>query len=130
MPTYEYACSSCQNEWEVEQSIKEDPIKECPRCHNATAKRQISRGGGFILKGSGWYADLYSSPSNKGDGNKKDEKASASSTTAEGSSASTSSTTESGAAASSSSTESSSSGSSSAASSGSGPAKGSPAPAT
>ena len=24
-------------------------------------KRQISLGGGFILKGGGWYADLYSS---------------------------------------------------------------------
>jgi putative FmdB family regulatory protein len=65
MPTYEYACSSCKHEWELEQSIKEDAITECPSCHHATAKRQISRGGGFILKGGGWYADLYSSGSNK-----------------------------------------------------------------
>jgi putative FmdB family regulatory protein len=64
MPTYEYACSACNNEWEFEQSIKDDPIKECPKCHQQTAKRQISRGGGFILKGSGWYSDLYSSSSN------------------------------------------------------------------
>jgi putative FmdB family regulatory protein len=68
MPTYEYACSSCKHEWELEQSIKEDAITECPSCHNATAKRQISRGGGFILKGGGWYADLYSSGSNKPSG--------------------------------------------------------------
>ena len=33
MPTYEYACTSCHHEWEQEQSIKEDPIKECPQCH-------------------------------------------------------------------------------------------------
>lgn len=65
MPTYEYACSSCANEWEFEQSIKEDPLKDCPKCHNPTAKRQISRGTGFILKGGGWYADLYASGSNK-----------------------------------------------------------------
>jgi putative FmdB family regulatory protein len=65
MPTYEYACSSCGNEWETEQSIKEEPLTECPRCHEATARRQISRGTGFILKGSGWYSDLYSSSSNK-----------------------------------------------------------------
>jgi putative FmdB family regulatory protein len=64
MPTYEYACSACNNEWEFEQSIKDDPIKECPKCHEQTARRQISRGTGFILKGSGWYSDLYSSPSN------------------------------------------------------------------
>jgi putative FmdB family regulatory protein len=63
MPTYEYACSSCKHEWELEQSIKEAAITECPSCHQATAKRQISRGTGFILKGGGWYADLYSSPS-------------------------------------------------------------------
>jgi putative FmdB family regulatory protein len=64
MPTYEYACSSCQHEWELEQSIKEDAITECPACRGPTAKRQISRGTGFILKGGGWYADLYSSSSN------------------------------------------------------------------
>lgn len=61
MPTYEYACTSCAHEWEFEQSIKDAPLTECPACHAATARRQISRGTGFILKGSGWYADLYSS---------------------------------------------------------------------
>jgi putative FmdB family regulatory protein len=68
MPTYEYACSSCKHEWELEQSIKESAITECPSCHAQTAKRQISRGTGFILKGSGWYSDLYSGASNKGSG--------------------------------------------------------------
>ena len=58
MPTYEYACSACNNEWEFEQSIKDDPIKECPKCHEQTARRQISRGTGFILKGSGWYSRI------------------------------------------------------------------------
>jgi putative FmdB family regulatory protein len=65
MPTYEYACSSCAHEWEAEQSIKDAPLADCPRCALPTAKRQISRGTGFILKGSGWYADLYSGSSNK-----------------------------------------------------------------
>jgi putative FmdB family regulatory protein len=65
MPTYEYACSSCRHEWEFEQSIKENALTECPQCHEQTARRQISRGTGFILKGSGWYSDLYSSSSNK-----------------------------------------------------------------
>lgn len=66
--TYEYACTSCANEWELEQSIKDDAITECPKCHQQTAKRQISRGTGFILKGSGWYADAYSGSSNKSGG--------------------------------------------------------------
>lgn len=65
MPTYEYACSSCQHEWEHEQSIKDNALTECPSCHAQTARRQISRGTGFILKGGGWYADLYSSSGNK-----------------------------------------------------------------
>jgi putative FmdB family regulatory protein len=65
MPTYEYACKVCAHEWEFEQSIKDAPLTECPQCHNATARRQISRGTGFILKGSGWYSDLYASSSNK-----------------------------------------------------------------
>jgi putative FmdB family regulatory protein len=65
MPTYEYACTECGNEWEAEQSIKDAALTQCPKCHAEKAKRQISRGAGFILKGGGWYSDLYSSPSNK-----------------------------------------------------------------
>jgi len=65
MPTYEYACTSCNHEWEAEQSIKEPALTDCPQCARGTARRQISRGTGFILKGSGWYSDLYSSSSNK-----------------------------------------------------------------
>ena len=65
MPTYEYVCSSCKNEWEFEQSMKDNALTECPRCKEQTARRQISRGTGFILKGGGWYSDLYSSTSNK-----------------------------------------------------------------
>ncbi len=65
MPTYEYVCSACKNEWEVEQSMKDNSLTECPRCKEQTARRQISRGTGFILKGGGWYSDLYASSSNK-----------------------------------------------------------------
>ncbi|MEI7891502.1 MAG: zinc ribbon domain-containing protein [Myxococcales bacterium] len=64
MPTYEYACSSCQHHWEEIQRITADPIDLCPQCTQRTARRQIS-GGTFILKGGGWYADLYSSPKAK-----------------------------------------------------------------
>ena len=61
MPTYDYICTSCGNAWELEQRIVEDPIKKCPKCGADTAKRQISQGAGFILKGGGWYADGYGS---------------------------------------------------------------------
>ena len=60
MPTYEYVCKSCGHAWEAEQRISENPLTECPSCHQQAAQRQIS-GGNFILKGGGWYSDLYSS---------------------------------------------------------------------
>lgn len=63
--TYEYACTACGHAWEAEQSISAKPLTECPSCKQATAKRQVSGGAGFILKGGGWYADLYSSGGSK-----------------------------------------------------------------
>jgi putative FmdB family regulatory protein len=70
--TYEYACSACGHEWEAEQSIREEPLKKCPKCGKNQAKRQISRGAGFILKGGGWYADGYGS-SGSGSSKKSDD---------------------------------------------------------
>ena len=63
--TYEYLCTACEHVWEAEQSISEAPLKTCPRCKKDAAKRQVSGGAGFILKGGGWYADLYGSSSKK-----------------------------------------------------------------
>ncbi len=59
--TYEYICTSCGHEWEATQSINDKPLKKCPTCGKQTAKRQISGGTGFVLKGGGWYADGYGS---------------------------------------------------------------------
>lgn len=73
MPTYEYLCSACSHHWEAEQKISEPALEDCPACQKKTAKRQIS-GGRFILKGGGWYSDLYSSPKpadSKGSDSKK-----------------------------------------------------------
>src|SRR5262249_22640689 len=60
--TYEYVCEACGHQWEAEQSIKDSPLKTCASCGKSTAKRLISGGTGFLLKGGGWYADLYGSP--------------------------------------------------------------------
>ncbi len=60
MPTYEYRCDKCGHEFEREQRITEDPIKTCPKCKAAKARRLISATT-FVLKGGGWYSDLYSS---------------------------------------------------------------------
>jgi len=63
--TYEYLCTACSHVWEAEQSISEAPLTACPRCEKQTAKRQVSGGAGFILKGGGWYSDLYASAPKK-----------------------------------------------------------------
>lgn len=95
MPTYEYVCSSCQNEWEFEQSIKDAPLTECPRCHEQSARRQISRGTGFILKGGGWYSDLYASSSNKSPSTKTESSSSSTSSSSSSSDSSSSSSSDS-----------------------------------
>ena len=60
MPVYEYACEKCGHEFEREQRITEDPVKVCPKCKAKKVRRLISRTA-FVLKGGGWYSDLYSS---------------------------------------------------------------------
>lgn len=60
MPIYEYLCEKCGHEFEREQRITEDPVKTCPQCRARKVRRLISRTG-FVLKGGGWYSDLYSS---------------------------------------------------------------------
>jgi putative FmdB family regulatory protein len=60
MPVYEYACDKCGHEFEREQRITEPPVKTCPHCRARRVRRLISRTA-FVLKGGGWYSDLYSS---------------------------------------------------------------------
>lgn len=67
MPTYEYRCDACGNEWEIEQRITEDAIRDCPKCGKPKATRLVGAGN-FILKGGGWYSDLYSSQPKKKSG--------------------------------------------------------------
>ena len=64
--TYEYVCTACGHGWEAEQAISAAPLKTCPHCGTDHAKRQISGGAGFILKGGGWYADGYGSAKSGG----------------------------------------------------------------
>jgi putative FmdB family regulatory protein len=89
MPTYDYLCTACGHAFEREQRMTEDPIKKCPKCGKAKAQRQIT-GGNFILKGGGWYADLYHKP-----GGKKASASEGSSTKTETSSSSSSSSSDS-----------------------------------
>lgn len=73
MPIYEYVCEKCKREFEAEQRITDEPLKACPHCRSRKVKRLISRTS-FVLKGSGWYSDLYSSPGSKTQDADKGEK--------------------------------------------------------
>ena len=72
MPVYEYQCGRCGVEFEREQRITDDPVKTCPECRSRKVKKLISQTS-FVLKGSGWYSDLYSSQK-PGSDDKKPEK--------------------------------------------------------
>lgn len=73
MPVYDYQCKSCGHEFSREQRITENPVKKCPKCGAMKSKRLISQTA-FVLKGSGWYNDLYASnkPAKSDDGGKDD----------------------------------------------------------
>ena len=54
MPTYEYECKKCRYNFEVFQSINDEPLKDCPKC-GKEVRRLIFGGAGVIFKGSGFY---------------------------------------------------------------------------
>ncbi|OGV34959.1 MAG: FmdB family transcriptional regulator [Lentisphaerae bacterium GWF2_45_14] len=61
MPTYEYECGSCGDHMEIFQSMKDDPLKKCPKCGKNKLQRLIGTGAGIIFKGSGFYQTDYRS---------------------------------------------------------------------
>jgi putative FmdB family regulatory protein len=68
MPIYEYECSQCHETSDALQKVNDPPPESCPRCGaQNTLSRLLSRTS-FVLKGGGWYADLYSSSKPKADG--------------------------------------------------------------
>jgi len=49
MPTYEYECNRCHVRFERRQSMKDEPLKECPEC-GGDVQRLVSGGSGFMMK--------------------------------------------------------------------------------
>lgn len=65
MPTYEYRCEKCGYEFELFQSMSDQPRKRCPKCRGKV-KRLIGLGAGIIFKGTGFYeTDYKRKPSQK-----------------------------------------------------------------
>jgi putative FmdB family regulatory protein len=60
VPIYEYQCQGkCKKVFEYMQSMKDPPMKKCEKC-GGKLEKQLSASG-FVLKGGGWYKDLYAS---------------------------------------------------------------------
>ncbi|MEE2912269.1 MAG: zinc ribbon domain-containing protein [Planctomycetota bacterium] len=70
MPTYEYLCQSCGNEFELFQQMSAPVKKKCSECGKLKLKRLVGRGSAVMFKGSGFYETDYRSESYK-----KDERA-------------------------------------------------------
>jgi putative FmdB family regulatory protein len=72
MPTYEYFCRKCGQNFEAFQSMRDEPFRECPKefCRlpkwgHGKVKRLLGTGAGLIFKGSGFYITDYRSDSYK-----------------------------------------------------------------
>src|SRR5438094_2292176 len=72
MPTYEYACQKCGQNFDAFQSMRDEPFRECPKelCRlpkwgHGKVKRLLGTGAGLIFKGSGFYITDYRSDSYK-----------------------------------------------------------------
>ena len=59
MPTYQYKCEKCGHELEIFQRMSDLSLTICPNCDSASLERVISVGGGFVLKGNGFYNTDY-----------------------------------------------------------------------
>ncbi len=53
MPTYQYACTACEHEFEEVQSFSDASLTECPECEGLI--RKIYSAVGVVFKGSGFY---------------------------------------------------------------------------
>lgn len=53
MPTYQYACTACDEQLEVVQKFSDDPLTECPSCQGRL--RKVFSAVGIVFKGSGFY---------------------------------------------------------------------------
>ncbi|MBI1901254.1 MAG: zinc ribbon domain-containing protein [Planctomycetia bacterium] len=63
MPTYDYQCDACDHRFELFQSIKDNPIKKCPKCGKLKLRRLFGAGAAVVFKGSGFYQTDYRSAS-------------------------------------------------------------------
>ncbi|AWG98109.1 FmdB family transcriptional regulator [Rhodococcus ruber Chol-4] len=89
MPTYSYACTSCDNRFDIVQSFTDDALTECNECSGKL--RKLFNSVGIVFKGSGFYrTDSRSGGSTASEPAKSDSSPAASSSSSSSSSTSSS----------------------------------------
>ncbi len=58
MPTYDYRCTRCGDEFAVEQSMLDKPLARCRKCRGKLEKL-LPKSLNLIFKGSGFYVTDY-----------------------------------------------------------------------
>jgi putative FmdB family regulatory protein len=53
VPTYSYACTECDNKFDVVQAFSDDALTDCPQCDGRL--RKLFGKVGVVFKGSGFY---------------------------------------------------------------------------
>ena len=53
MPTYSYACTKCENKFDIVQSFTDDSLTVCEDCGGRL--RKLFSAVGIVFKGSGFY---------------------------------------------------------------------------
>jgi putative FmdB family regulatory protein len=54
MPYYDYKCTKCNHEFEVQQSIHDSALESCEKC-GGKLRKVYGSGAGVIFKGQGFY---------------------------------------------------------------------------
>ncbi|MEV0109711.1 FmdB family zinc ribbon protein [Nocardia sp. NPDC050799] len=78
MPTYSYACTQCDNRFDIVQSFTDEALTVCSECSGAL--RKLFNSVGIVFKGSGFYrTDSRSGASTASEPAKSDNSTSSSS---------------------------------------------------
>ena len=61
MPTYQYRCQSCKDEFEVRQSFADEALTACPDADCGGSVNKVFSGVGISFKGDGFYKNDHGS---------------------------------------------------------------------
>ncbi|MFI7667952.1 FmdB family zinc ribbon protein [Nocardia sp. NPDC049526] len=91
MPTYSYACTQCDNRFDIVQSFTDEALSICSECSGKL--RKLFNSVGIVFKGSGFYrTDSRGGSSTASEPAKSDSGAGSSAASSDSGSSSSSST--------------------------------------